>query len=428
METFEINIGSAQMVEINRDRLLKRFTKYVKIDTAADPSSNQYPSSQGQWVLGKVLLDELLEMGVQDAEQDENGLVWGTLPSNSGESSPAVAFVAHMDTSPEAPSENIQPQVVECYAGGDLLFTNGAKLTTEECPELEDLVGKTLVCSGGDTLLGGDDKAGIAIIMELAETLLENPTLQHGPVKILMTCDEEIGRGTDKIDLAKLNAKVAYTIDGGAAGIIDVESFSADAATVQFIGHNIHPAIAKGRMINAVRAAGEFIAQLPGLGSTPESTEGREGFIHPYDFSGGVGEAKVELLLRSFESSQLDEYADQLSQICEAMRKQFPGLEVNLEIKNQYRNLRDGLIGLPEAIDLPVQAFQDLGRNCEKAIIRGGTDGSQLTEKGLPTPNLSSGQYQIHSVREFACLDQMIEAIEHLQVLLRLWTNPTTDQ
>ena len=243
-----------------------------------------------------------------------------------------------------------------------------------------------------------------------------------------MTCDEEIGRGTDKIDLAKLNAKVAYTIDGGAAGIIDVETFSADAATVQFIGHNIHPAIAKGRMINAVRAAGEFIAQLPGLGSTPESTEGREGFIHPYDFSGGVGEAKVELLLRSFESSQLDEYADQLSQICEAIRKQFPGLEVNLEIKNQYRNLRDGLIGLPEAIDLPVQAFQDLGRNCEKAIIRGGTDGSQLTEKGLPTPNLSSGQYQIHSVREFACLDQMIEAIEHLQVLLRLWTNPTTDQ
>ena len=243
-----------------------------------------------------------------------------------------------------------------------------------------------------------------------------------------MTCDEEIGRGTDKIDLAKLNAKVAYTIDGGAAGIIDVETFSADAATVQFIGHNIHPAIAKGRMINAVRAAGEFIAQLPGLGSTPESTEGREGFIHPYDFSGGVGEAKVELLLRSFESSQLDEYADQLSQICEAIRKQFPGLEVNLEIKNQYRNLRDGLIGLPEAIDLPVQAFQDLGRKCEKAIIRGGTDGSQLTEKGLPTPNLSSGQYQIHSVREFACLDQMIEAIEHLQVLLRLWTNPTTDQ
>lgn len=409
-------------VGINRDRLLERFQKYVKIDTAANPSSDEYPSSLGQITLGKLLLDELLQMGVSDAHQDDNGLVWGTLPSNISGNVPTVAFVAHMDTSPEAPSQNVQPVVVDSYGGGDLVFQNGSRLTTEECPELNQLVGKTLVCSSGDTLLGGDDKAGVAIIMELAQTLLENPNLPHGNVKILMTCDEEIGRGTDKIDLEKLDSTVAYTIDGGAAGVLDVETFSADSATVRFTGHNIHPAIAKGRMINAVRAAGEFVSRLPGEGCTPESTEGRDGFIHVYNFSGGVGEATVELLLRSFDNDQLKEFAVTLSQLSDQVLDEFPGIKVDLEIRQQYRNLRDGLIDLPEAIELPCKAFEQLGRPVQRAIIRGGTDGSQLTEKGLPTPNLSSGQYQIHSVREFACLDQMIEAIEHLQVLLKLWS------
>jgi len=406
---------------INRDRLLDRFIKYVKVDTAADPSSFRYPSSAGQLELGKIVLDEMIEMGVTDAHQDHNGLVWGTIPSNSGEDAPTVAFVAHLDTSPEAPSENVRPQVVASYAGGDLLFENGAKLTVQECPELQQLVGKTLICSAGDTLLGGDDKAGVAIIMELAQSLLENPSLQHGTIKLLMTCDEEIGRGTDKIDLAKLDATVAYTIDGGGSGILDVETFSADAATVLFTGHNIHPAIAKGRMINAVRAAGEYIASLPKEGYTPETTDQRDGFIHAYQISGGVGEARIELLLRSFEKEELQKYAGILSAICEQTKQKFPGLSIHLEIKKQYRNLKDGLRHLPQAIDLPVRAFKKLGRPFEKAIIRGGTDGSQLTEKGLPTPNLSSGQYQIHSVREFACLDQMVEAIEHLQILVALW-------
>lgn len=413
---------------INRDRLLERFTKYVKIDTAADPSSNRYPSSSGQLTLGKLLLAELEQMGVLDAHQDEHGLVWGTLPSNVGADSPTVAFVAHMDTSPEAPSHNVQPQVIQTYEGGDLVFANGTKLTTEECPELDQLVGKTLVCSSGDTLLGGDDKAGVAIIMELAQTLIENPDLPHGTIKILMTCDEEIGRGTDKIDLKKLNSTVAYTVDGGGSGILDVETFSADAATVQFTGHNIHPAIAKDRMINAVRAASEFVSCLPGDGCTPETTEDREGFIHVYNFSGGVGEATVELLLRSFENDQLKEYADILSGLCDHVSEKYPGLEVNLKITQQYRNLRDGLSNLPQAIELPSQAFEELGRPFERASIRGGTDGSQLTEKGLPTPNLSSGQYQIHSVREFACLDEMIEAMEHLQVLLKLWSQQKVEK
>jgi len=414
--------ASTQVVPINRDRLLERFIKYVKIDTAADPTTDRYPSSQGQLELGKILLEELVELGLDEAYQDNYGLVWASLPSNVEEDAPTLALVAHLDTSPEAPSNNISPHVVESYDGKDLCFANGETLTIEQCPELQGLQGKTLVCSGGDTLLGGDDKAGVAIIMELVASLIENPNLKHGPIKILMTCDEEIGRGTDKIDLQQLNADVAYTIDGGGAGVVDTETFSADAVTVHFKGRNIHPAIAKGRMINAIRAAADFLAGLPSNGCSPESTEGREGFIHVYGISGGVGDAAIEILLRSFDTNQLEEYAEYLTDLGVKVREKFPGLEVSLEVTKQYRNLRDSLVNLPAAVDLPCQAFEVLGRPYEQAIIRGGTDGSQLSEKGLPTPNLSSGQYQIHSVKEFACLDEMIESIEHLQILVQLWS------
>ena len=237
-----------------------------------------------------------------------------------------------------------------------------------------------------------------------------------------MTCDEEIGRGTDKIDLEKLDAMVAYTLDGGGAGVIDVETFSADAAVIRFIGYNIHPAIATGRMINAVRAAADFVASLPRDSCTPETTEGRQGFIHPHTIRGGVGEATVELILRSFEEEDLRTYAEKLEQLAASIRSQTPGLKTEIEIRRQYRNLRDGLQNLPQAVALAKRAFDNLERPSTEAIIRGGTDGSQLTERGLPTPNLSSGQHNIHSVTEFACLDQMVDAVEHLVELLGLWS------
>lgn len=259
--------------------------------------------------------------------------------------------------------------------------------------------------------------------MELAQTLIENPHLAHGTVKIVMTCDEEIGRGTDKIDLAKLGADVAYTIDGGGAGVIDVETFSADAATVRFIGDNIHPAIAKGRMLNAVRAAADFVADLPRRTDTPETTDGRQGFIHANRIDGGVGEASVELILRSFDAADLQTYADRLRLAASKVESQWPGVKAEVEVRRQYRNLGEGLAKLPESVTLAEQAFENLGRHYVKEIIRGGTDGSVLTEKGLPTPNLSSGQHNIHSVREFACLDEMIAATEHLVELLSLWSN-----
>ncbi|MGI9469930.1 MAG: peptidase T [Rubripirellula sp.] len=409
-------------VTINRARLLERFLKYVRVGTAADPHSDQYPSSPSQRDLGQILCDELQQMTVQDAHQDEHALVWGTVPATDGGTSPTVALVAHLDTSPEAPGDDVHPQVIESYPGGDIALPSGATIDVASCRDLESLVGKTLITTDGTTLLGGDDKAGVAIIMELANTLIENPHLVHGPIRVLFTCDEEIGHGTDKIDLQKLDASVAYTLDGGGADVIDQETFSADAAIVRFVGHNIHPAIAKDRMVNALRGASDLVAELPRDTCTPETTEDREGFIHPYSIQGGVGEATVELILRSFESEDLAKYADQLRELAESIAARSPGLSVDVEIRRQYRNLREGLAHLPEAVTLAKQAFENLGRDYTGAIIRGGTDGSQLTEKGLPTPNLSSGQHNIHAVTEFACLDEMVAAVEHLVELLALWS------
>jgi len=414
--------NSAASAVINRQRLLDRFLCYLQFGTGADPSGKSYPSSPGQRELGKWLRRELAEMSLEDAHQDEHALVWGTVPATDGGTSPTVALIAHLDTSPEAPTDHVQPQVVECYQGGPLELPSGVTIDPASSPTLASVRGMTLVTTDGTTLLGGDDKAGVAIIMELAQTLIENPHLMHGNVRVLFTCDEEIGRGTDKIDLNKLGATVAYTLDGGGAGEIDVETFSADAATVRFRGHNIHPAIAKDVMRNAVRAAAYFVAALPHANCSPETTCQREGFIHPYGISAGVGESKIELILRSFETEDLADYANLLRQTADRVAKDLPGIESEVTIRRQYRNLRDGLKELPEAVTFAEQAFANLGRSCNRAIVRGGTDGSQLTEKGLPTPNLSSGQHNIHSVTEFACLDQMVQAVEHLIELLRIWS------
>jgi tripeptide aminopeptidase len=410
-------------IPINRDRLLERFLRYVRVGTSADPLSDQYPSSSGQAELNRLLADELAAMSIMDAHMDENALTWATVPATNGGGTPTVALVAHVDTSPESPGDNVKPQVIKSYQGGDIELDSGAVIEVASARELEGLVGATLITTDGTTLLGGDDKAGVAIIMELAQTLIENPNLAHGPVKVLFTCDEEIGRGTDKIDLQKLDASVAYTLDSGGAGVLDVETFSADAATVTFTGHNIHPAIAKDRMVNAVRGAADFVAALERTTCTPETTDGRNGFIHPHSISGGVGEATVELILRSFETQQLGDYANVVRDTAEQITQQTPGLSAEVHVREQYRNLREGLAKLPEAVEFAQQAFANLGRDCETTIVRGGTDGSQLTEKGLPTPNLSSGQHNIHAVTEFACLDEMAQAVEHLVELLALWAD-----
>jgi tripeptide aminopeptidase len=378
--------------------------------------------SAGQLELGKLLVQQLKAMSITDAHQDEHGLVWGTVPSTVAGPAPTILLNSHLDTSPETTGKNVSPQVICTYSGEEIaLGTSGLSLTPLNSPALLKLIGKTLITTDGTTLLGGDDKAGVAIIMELAQTLIENPHLPHGPVRLLFTCDEEIGQGTKHVSLDKVQATAGYTLDGGGAGSLDVETFSADQATVLFRGKNIHPSIAKGCMINTIRAVGHFIDHMPKHILAPEVTDGRQGFMHPYVLQGGVAESKLLILLRDFDTQRLTEFAKLLEDLAHETELLWPGLKVKVDVTQQYRNMGDGLRRFPLVADLAEQAFTQLNRPCQREIIRGGTDGALLTALGLPTPNLSSGQHNIHSPLEFACLDEMLEAIEHLVVLLDLW-------
>jgi len=408
---------------INSTRLLERFVRYVKIGTAADADSTTYPSTKGQLELGRLLVNELKAMNAEDFHQDEHGLVWATVPATIPGPLPTILFNAHLDTSPEAPSDNVKPQVIERYAGGDIPLPAGNSITTSGCPALLSMIGHCLVTTDGTTLLGGDDKAGVAAIMELAHHLIEYPSIPHGPLRILFTCDEEIGNGTGHVDMIKTNAVAAYTLDGGGSAELESENFSADQLTVRAIGHNIHPSIGKGRMINASRGLAALIAQLPLDSSSPESTEGREGFLHPYHISGGVGEAEVRILLRDFDTARLDDLASIVSRAAAQIESQVPGLKFEIKRTRQYRNMSDSLKRHPMVVQLAVEAFAKLDLECKLGSIRGGTDGAMFSEKGLPTPNLSVGQHNIHSVLEFASLTEMTTAVAHAVELVQLWSN-----
>ena len=409
---------------MNRQRLLERFLEFVKVDTTANPDADCYPSSEGQRDLGAVVAAHLKACGLQDVQQDEFALVSATIPSNLSAACPVVALNAHLDTSPETTGAGVNPQVIEKYAGGDIPLTGDTSktITVSDCPELKDLVGKTLVTTDGTTLLGGDDKAGVAIIVELAAFLMENPEIKHGDIRVLFTCDEEIGRGVDKVKMDELGADVCYTLDGPGANAIDVETFSADEATVTFTGINIHPAIAKDRMVNAIRAAGSFLDRLPRESLAPESTDGRDGFLHPYRIlDGQVDKVVLKVLLRDFDTPRLEEHAELLRKTAAEIGELCPGCEIDVVVKQQYRNLGEGLAKEPRAVEFASRAFERLNRTAATNIIRGGTDGSRLTELGLPTPNLSSGQHNIHSPLEFACLDEMVQAVEVLVELVQVW-------
>jgi tripeptide aminopeptidase len=406
---------------IQRARLLDRFLQYVKIGTTADPNTQDYPSSRGQWLLGQLLVEQLQELGISDALQDEHGLVWATVPATIDGPTPTLLFNAHLDTSPEAPGDRCKPQVIDRYEGGDILLLSGDAIVAEETPELSKLIGHTLVTTDGKTLLGGDDKAGVAAIMEMAHTWIENPHVPHGPIRLLFTCDEEIGRGTRHLDLELVHATAGYTLDGGGEGTIDVETFSADMATVRFTGINTHPSVGKGKMVNAIRAAGKFLSMLPSAERSPETTADREGFLHPYVLQGSVSEATVQILLRDFETAKLSEFASEIRSLAEDVCRSMPRLKADITVEEQYRNMADGLKRFPMAVELAEKAFAQLGVPCERSSIRGGTDGALMTQMGLPTPNLSVGQYNIHSTKEFVSLDQMEIAVAHGIALADLW-------
>ncbi|MBW3599709.1 MAG: peptidase T [Planctomycetes bacterium] len=408
---------------MNEDRLLDRFLRYVRIHTTADDATDRYPSSDGQLELGRMLVAELRAMGVADAKQDEHGIVTGTVPATIDRMAPVVAFNAHLDTSPETSGEGVKPQVIRNYPGGDITLPGDPSkvIRAKESPELNDLRGRTLITTDGTTLLGGDDKAGVAVIMETVHWLIEHPEIPHGPVKALFTCDEEIGRGVKHVDVKQLGADVCYTLDGSGAGVIDVETFSAGLATITVRGVNIHPSIAKDRMVNAVRAAGEFVARLPRDTLAPEVTSGREGFLHPYQIDGGVAQTRIRVLLRDFETAKLAWQAERLREIARDVEKIVPGVSIDIHIARQYRNMAEGLAREPRAVAYAREAFRRLGKEAKLDIVRGGTDGSQLTELGLPTPNLSTGQHNIHSPLEYACLEEMTEAGRVLLELAPIW-------
>jgi tripeptide aminopeptidase len=402
--------------------LLERFLEYVRVETTANADSSSVPSTPGQLELGRLLVSQLRGMGIENAQQDKQGVVRASLPSNQLPETDAATLVfnSHMDTAPDASGRNVQPQVL-IYQGGDIELLNGGKITEQQTPELGKLIGKTLITTNGETLLGGDDKAGVSIIMEIARHLSANPDFPRPNVLFLFTCDEEIGRGVASIDVASLHGTVAYTFDGGGRGVVNHATFSANAALVEFQGVNIHPAIAKDRMINAIRAAAHFLAQLPADWS-PERTEGDDGFIHPYEISGGVAAVRLRLILRDFETKNLLAQETYLRNAAARTEEVFSGLRIRVDVQPQYRNMEDGLRHEPRAMQFAIRAHELLNITPKLEKIRGGTDGSQLTAQGLPTPNLSSGQHNIHSPLEFACLEEMAEAYEIGLQLVRLWS------
>lgn len=411
------------MLDIHQPRLLQRFLRYVRIDTTAGEPGELYPSSPGQLDLGRVVVEELKAIGLADASQDRFGIVMATIPATVDKPTPVIAFNAHLDTSPETTGRNVQPQVVENYRGEDLVLPGDPRqvIRVADNPELKAAIGRTIVTTDGTTLLGGDDKAGVAVIVETAAYLMEHLEIPHGPIRVLFTCDEEVGHGVDFVDLKKLGATVAYTLDGGGANDIDVETFSADMATVTIRGVNIHPAIAKGRMVNAVRISSDFLQRLPRSYLSPETTSERKGFVHPISIEGGVGEVKIRIIVRDFETSQLYRHEELLLRAAAVCRLEHPKATIDVSIEPQYRNMAEGLAKAPRAVEYAKLALERLGRKPTLTIVRGGTDGSRLTELGLPTPNLSCGQHNPHSPLEWACLEEMREACEGLVELAKIW-------
>ena len=402
--------------------LLDRFLRYVKVDTRAVEEAGKYPSSDGQFDLGKILKKELQDLGLSDISVDKWGIVMGTIPGTV-KTAPTIAWCSHMDTSPEFTATNLKPQIVKNYNGKDIVLPGDKSrvIRVDETPGMADLKGKTLITTDGTTLLGADDKAGIAVIMTATNELMSNRRIKHGPIRILFTCDEEIGHGCEKLDLKKINAKCAYTCDGEGEGGLENETFSADLATVTITGKNIHPGYGKDVMINAIRLCGQFLSRMPWQRLSPEKESGRDGFLHPYIIEGGVPEVKIRVLLRSFVTADLKDEAKILRNVAATIMAEFPGAKVDVKVQKQYRNMFEHLSKEPRAVKLAAKAIKNAGMEPKFQSIRGGTDGSRLSEMGLPTPNLSVGMHNFHSPLEFACLEQMENSVKVLVELAKLW-------
>ena len=399
-----------------------RFLKYVKYDTQSDEDSTTFPSTEKQKILSKDLAEELKKMGLSDAHLDEWGYVMATLPSNTDKKVDPISFIAHVDTSPAVPGKDVNPVITKNYQGGDIkLKTGGWVIKESENPDLKNMKGFDIITTDGTTLLGADNKAGVAEIMDAVNYFLSHPELKHGPIKICFTPDEEVGRGTEKIDLKKLDAKYAYTVDGSSRGEVEIETFSADAVNVTFTGKNIHPGYAKGIMVNSMKVAAAFLDSLPKDKLSPETTEKREGYFHPTTMSGNEEKTVVKFIIRDFETPKLSELENILKDLAEKAIEKFPGSKLNFEVIEQYRNMREVLDKHPQVYEYAFEAMRNLNIEPITHPIRGGTDGSRLSFMGLPTPNIFAGEHSFHSQLEGVAVQDMEMAVKVIIEIAKVW-------
>jgi tripeptide aminopeptidase len=399
-----------------------KFLQYVKYDTQSDDDSASFPSTEKQKNLSKDLAKELKEMGLEDARMDENGYVMATLPSNTGKDVPAIGFIAHVDTSPAVTGANVNPVINKNYQGGDIkLQKDGIVIKENENPDLKNMIGFDIITADGTTLLGADNKAGVAEIMDAVNYLLSHPEVKHGTLKICFTPDEEVGRGTEKFDVKKFGAKYAYTVDGQSRGEVETETFSADGVTVKFIGKNIHPGYAKGIMINSMKVASAFIDSLPKDKLSPETTEKREGYFHPVSLNGNEELTTVKFIIRDFETKKLKEYENILKNLAEEAVKKHPGSKLEFDITEQYRNMKEILDQHPHVEKSAIKAMENLGIKPIMNPIRGGTDGSKLSFMGLPCPNIFAGEHSFHSKEEWVAVQDMETAVKVIVEIAKIW-------
>jgi tripeptide aminopeptidase len=401
----------------------ERFLRYVVIDTQSDPSSPTCPSTEKQKDLGRLLAAELREIGLSDAHLDDHGYVYATIPANTAKQVPVICFCSHMDTSPDCTGANVRPQIVRNYQGGDIVLPADPSqvIRFAEHPALASQIGHDIITTDGTTLLGADNKAGVAEIMDAVHFFIRNPQIKHGTIKILFTPDEEIGRGVDKVDLKKLGADFAYTIDGESAGQIEDETFSADAATVNIEGVSTHPGFAKGKMEHAIKIAAAIVSRLPKNTCSPETTEGREGFLHPIAVSGTLETATLGFIVRDFTEQGLREKEALLETIVQGVMKDFPRSTYRMDIKQQYRNMKQVIDRHPEIVEYAVEAVRRAGLNPVRTSIRGGTDGSRLSFMGLPCPNIFAGEHAFHSRLEWVSRQDMEKAVQTIVHLAMIW-------
>ena len=403
--------------------IAERFMRYVKIDTQSDPDSKTYPSTEKQKILLQLLLDELKAMGWEDVKMDEWGYVIATLPSNSPKKIPVICFCAHVDTAPDCSGKDVIPILHRNYDGSDIILPDDPTqiISVINHPYLKKKIGDDIITASGNTLLGADDKAGVAVIMELANHLKIHPEIIHGEIKLLFTPDEEIGRGVEHLDVQKLGADYCYTLDGGELGSLESENFSADGVELEIFGVIAHPGSAKGKLVNAIKLAANILDQLPKNELAPEVTEGREGFLHPTDIRGTAEKASIKFILRDFDASRLEVYTALIDQIANKIVSRYPSAKYSIKRTEQYRNMKEILDQHPQVIEFAAQAMNKCDIEPIMLPVRGGTDGSRLSFMGLPCPNIFTGEMSLHSVQEYVSVQDMEKSLNVLIELIQIW-------